>query len=259
VPDSYARLGRVLLVRWPEELRPYYPEIARDLAALLGARTVLRPTGPIEGELRRPQVEVLFGSESETEVAEHGVRWRFDAARVMFAVGNRTERARAGSLVRPGQTVVDLFAGIGYFAIPAARVGHAARVLAVDHNPVAVRYLRENARLNGVAAQVQPILGDNRKVPLPAGEADHVFLGYLPSAVPWVGRSVPLLRPNGGDLHVHLVADARGAIGAATRTVLAAVAEAGGQALDAGRGRMVKPYGPGRSHVVVDVRVRPPA
>lgn len=251
------RLGRVVLVRWPETLRPHFPELARELADALGATTVVRPTGPVHGELRTPRVEVLFGTETETEVVEEGVCWRFDAARLMFAAGNGTERARAGRVVRPGETVVDLFAGIGYFAIPAARFGRAARVTAVDRNPVAVAYLRENARRNGVAAQVEAILGDNRAIDLPSGGADHVFLGYLPTAVPWVERAVPLLRPGGGDLHVHTVADSRGAVARAEAEVARAVREAGASLEEPPRGREVKPYGPGRTHVVVDVRVRP--
>jgi tRNA wybutosine-synthesizing protein 2 len=257
LPAGYARFGRVVVVRWPEGLRPHFAALSASLARTLGAATVLRASGPVEGELRTPRTEVLFGTETETEVREHGVRWRFDAARVLFATGNKTERARAGQLTRPGETVVDLFAGIGYFAIPAARVGRAARVLAVDRNPVSVRYLAENARLNGVDDRVEPILGDNREVPLPSGTADRVFLGYLPSAVPWVSRAVPLLRPTGGELHVHTVADARAAVSEAAAEVARAVEEADGTIVGAPVGRAVKPYGPGRAHVVVDVRVRP--
>ena len=257
LPDGYVRLGSVLLVRWPETLRPHFGPLSAALAEALGARSVLRVAGPVEGELRRPAVERLFGEETETIVVEHGVRWRFDAARIMFAAGNRTERARAGRLVRPGETVVDLFAGIGYFAIPAAKVGRAARVVAVDRNPESVRYLRENVRRNGVEGIVEIHCGDNRTIDLPTGLADRVFLGYLPSAVPWIARALPLLRPGGGILHVHLVADARGAVPTAEAEVGAAVRAAGGVAVGPLRGRAVKPYGPGRTHVVVDAPVRP--
>ncbi|MGP8073153.1 MAG: class I SAM-dependent methyltransferase [Thermoplasmata archaeon] len=257
LPKRYVRLGHVLVVRWPETLRPHFPRLARSLARAHGARTVLRFAGPVQGELRTPRAELLFGSETETEVLEHGVRWRFDAARVLFATGNKIERARAGQVVQPGETVIDLFAGIGYFAIPAARFGHAARVLAVDRNPVSIRYLTVNARLNRVDAVVSPLLGDNRTIDLPTGTADRVFLGYLPSAVPWVGRALPLLRSSGGTLHVHTVANARTALPEAEADVASAVRKAGGLLEAPPVAHVVKPYGPGRTHVVVEVRVRP--
>jgi len=258
MPSGYQRMGRVLLLRLPMRLRPYFPLIGRAWQEELGVATVLTQVGPVEGELRQPRVECLAGTETETEVVEHGVRWRFDAARVMFAAGNRTERRRAGTLVRAGDTVVDLFAGIGYFAIPVALHGHAARVVAVEKNPVAFRYLVGNVERNGVAARVECVLGENRTVVLPAGAADHVFLGYLPDAVPWVGRSLELLRADGGWVHVHLVADARDARDAARRSVEAAARAAGATVLEPARAREVKPYGPGRTHVVVDAHVRPP-
>jgi len=259
MPRGYQRLGRVLLLRLPASYRPYFARIGRAWQEELGVATVLVRVGPVEGEFRRPTVERIAGGSSETEVVEHGIRWRFDAARVMFAAGNRTERQRAGRLARPGETVVDLFAGIGYFAIPAAVVGRARRVVAVEKNPVAFGYLTANAARNGVADRINARLGDNRDVPLPPGSADRVFLGYLPDAVPWVRRAVGLLVPDGGWLHVHSVADARGARDAATARVREAVTDAGGRVTEPPRGREVKPYGPGRTHVVVDVRVRPAA
>jgi tRNA wybutosine-synthesizing protein 2 len=256
LPSGYQRLGHVLVVRWPETLRPYYPLLAAAFRRELGVDVVLRHEGPIEGDRRTPHVEALGPGPTDTEVVEHGIRWRFDAARIMFAAGNRTERARAGRLVRRGEVVADLFAGIGYFAVPAAKVGGASRVLAVDHHPLALRYLRENARLNGVADRIEPVEGDNRTVALPATGVDRVFLGYLPSALPWVPRALGLVRPGGGWLHVHTVVDARDALRAGEVLVADTVRAAGGAVLEGPRAREVKAYGPGRTHLVVDVRVR---
>ncbi len=258
MPVGYQRLGRVLLLRLPESLRPHYHALGAAWQEELGVATVLVRAGPVDGELRRPTVEVVAGRATETEVVEFGVRWRFDAARILFAQGNRTERRRAGELVRPGEAVVDLFAGIGYFAIPAARSSPTTRVVAVEKNPESFRYLLENARANGVAERIDARLGDNREVPIPHRTADRVFLGYLPSAVPWVARAVGLLRPDGGWLHVHTVADSRSAVPDAESQVTEEVGRVGGALRSPARGREVKPYGPGRTHVVVDVRVRPP-
>jgi tRNA wybutosine-synthesizing protein 2 len=255
MPPGYQRLGRVLVLRLPAELRPHFALLGAAWQQELGVASVLVRTGPIDGELRTPAVERITGGPTETEVVEHGIRWRFDAASIMFAAGNRTERHRAGLLVDPGETVVDLFAGIGYFAIPAAVRG-AREVLAVDKNPVAIRYLEENARRNGVADRVRAIPGDNRSVALPRGATDRVFLGYLPSAVPWVGRAVELVRP-GGWIHVHLVVDARHARARAEREVERALSDVGASAAAPPKARRVKPYGPGRTHVVVDAKVGP--
>ncbi|MGI0155578.1 MAG: hypothetical protein ACREDE_05540, partial [Thermoplasmata archaeon] len=210
MPSGYQRMGRVLLLRLPRRYRPYYGTIGRAWQDVLGVATVLNQFGPVDGELREPRVEPIAGTETETEVVEHGVHWAFDAARIMFAAGNRVERQRAGALVRDGECVVDLFAGIGYFAIPAARSGRAERVLAVEKNPVAYRYLLDNVRRNGVERRVEPLLGENRTVGLPAGAADRVFLGYLPDSLPWVPRALPLLRKDGGWVHAHSVVNARG-------------------------------------------------
>lgn len=255
-PSGYQRLGRVLLLRLPHDYRPFLRAIGDAWLRELPVATVLVVTGPVAGELRQPRVVRAAGLVTETEVVEHGIRWRLDAARILFAQGNRAERARAGRLVRPGETVVDLFAGIGYFAIPAARAG-AGRVVAVEKNPLAVRYLRENLVLNRVADRVEVVEGDNRTVRLPEGVADRVFLGYLPSAVPWVPRAVRMLRPTGGWLHVHTVADARRAAEEAVDRVTRAATAAGAKLLDAPGACAVKPYGPGRTHVVVDAHAVP--
>jgi tRNA wybutosine-synthesizing protein 2 len=257
MPSGYHRLGRVLVIQRPEPLAPYDSLLGRAWQEELGVETVLVKSGPVEGELRTPQLRCVAGEQTETEVIEHGVRWRFDAARIMFAAGNRTERIRAGRLVRPGETVVDLFAGIGYFAIPAALLGHADSVWAVEKNPLSVRYLRENAVLNGVGDRVVVVPGDNRTVSLPSGSFDRAFLGYLPSALPWVPRAASLLRPTGGWLHVHTVAEVRAPLSEAAAAVERAAEAVGARCPEPGQVRVVKPYGPGRNHLVVDVRLVP--
>lgn len=257
MPPGYHRMGRVLLVRLPRELLAYGDTIGSAWKRELGVETVLAQNGPVEGELRRPRVQVLAGTETTTEVVEHGVRYRFDAAEVMFATGNRTERQRIAKEVAPGEVVVDLFAGIGYFILPIATQARPAVVWAVEKNPVSYRYLRENLVRNAVAVPVETLLGDNRAVALPRKAADRLILGYLPDSRPWIGRALELARPDGAWLHVHLVHDVRLGPSTAARTVEEAVRSHGGEPVGPGVAREVKPYGPGRSHVVVDVRARP--
>jgi tRNA wybutosine-synthesizing protein 2 len=257
LPTGFQRVGSVLLLRLPEHLRPEFGRIGRAYQKELGVATVLRHRGPARGERRLPDVEVIAGGPTVTEVREHGVRYRFDAAHVLFSRGNEVERARAGLLTEPGETVVDLFAGIGYFVLPALVVGRARRAYAVEENPESHRFLVENLARNGVEDRAVALLGDNRTVGLPVVDADRVFLGYLPSSLPWVPLALRLVRPH-ATIHVHLVADARDDAATGTAAVRDAVGAAGGS-VERSSARRVKAYGPGRSHVVVDATVTPPA
>jgi tRNA wybutosine-synthesizing protein 2 len=258
MPRGYQRLGNVLLLRLPPALLPYGGVLADAWRDELGVETVLTHRGPIDGEFRRPLLERLGGTSTETEVVEHGSRWRLDASKVMFAAGNRTERLRFAHQVQAGERVADLFAGIGYFTVPAARAQPKARFVAVEKNPTAFHYLEENLRLNLVAPRVRAILGDNRVVPLEPASFDRVLLGYLPSSLPWLPRAIELLARPVGILHVHLVVDARDAGRRGEDTVAAELERCGATGASSLRAREVKPYGPGRTHVVVDARVRAP-
>jgi len=176
VPRKYERVGDVLVLRLPPELGGRRRAIAAAYAAVLRAKTVVHDRG-VRGPWRRPDVEVLFGGDTETVHEEDGIRYALDVARTMFSSGNQPERMRMGRIVRPGETVVDLFAGIGYFAVPMAVRGRAARVVACEVNPDAFRYLEENVRRNRAWA-VEPRLGDCRQT-APEGVADRIVMGYL--------------------------------------------------------------------------------
>ena len=258
LPRGYQRLGKVLLLRLPSSLSPFGPRVGELYREEMGVETVLGFEGGVEGELRRPRVRILAGERTETVHQEEGILWHLDAAAIMFSAGNRSERRRAGELVRPGERVADLFAGIGYFTLPAAKFGHPQVVHAVEKNPRSHAYLLENVRANRVEGTVVPHLGDNRTVALPLGAFDRVFLGYLPSSLPFVPRALELLDGSGGWMHVHLVVSSPKSWAQDAREEVArAVLAAGGEVLES-HPRRVKPYGPARTHAVVDARVRPP-
>ena len=77
-------------------------------------------------------------------------------------------------LVRPGASVLDLGSGSGILSIAAARLG-AARVLALDIDPQAIKATSENALINGVSPIVEP-----REGPLdPAAETFDVIVANI--------------------------------------------------------------------------------
>lgn len=249
LPDKYERLGHVLVIRLPEPLLPYRKAVAEAYAKVLKARTVLLEKGIIRGVERRPDVELLFGTETETTHSESGILYRLDPTKVMFSSGNFDEKLRMASLDCRGETVVDMFAGIGYFTMPLAAKAHAERVIACEINPEAVRFLRMNIELNRVGDVVTVFEGDNRELP-GEGFADRVVMGYVNVTWQFLPKAFSLVK-KGGMIHYQdtcsidripdgLIENLRNGSGGRPFEVLGI--------------REVKAYAPSISHMVVDVR-----
>ena len=78
--------------------------------------------------------------------------------------------------IRPGMTVADVGAGVGYFTIRLAkRVGETGKVYAVDVQPEMLSMLRERAAKAGVK-NLTTILGSESNPRLPKGTLDLILL-----------------------------------------------------------------------------------
>lgn len=97
---------------------------------------------------------------SVLQVKENGMTYEFDFSRVYWNPRLSTEHQRVVQLVKRGDTVFDVFAGVGPFAIPAAHSG--ANVLANDLNPESYRWLQHNSKLNKVEKKVKTFNLDGR-------------------------------------------------------------------------------------------------
>lgn len=82
----------------------------------------------------------------------------------MFSAGNITEKLRVASCKCEGETVVDMYAGIGYFTLAYLVHAGASHVHACEWNPDAVEALTRSLELNSVSERVTIHPGDNRQV-----------------------------------------------------------------------------------------------
>jgi len=160
-----------------------------------------------EGITRTPRTEVLAGTVSEVCHRECGITYFLDPARIMFSMGNRVEKERIQSMIRPGERVADMYAGIGYFTLPVARAG--ARVHAMEINPLSFSYLGRNIQENDFAHLVTADLGDCRECL--AGTYDRILMGHF-SSLDRLPDALSHSRP-GTVLHVHSAGVAADAIG----------------------------------------------
>jgi len=250
LPDRWEMHGDVLVLKLHSALTADEELIAKAYADVLRAKTVLRDKGVIRGEERVPEMEVILGEDTEAMHYENGILYCFDAAKIMFSSGNIEERMRMASVRCEGETIIDMFAGIGYLSLPMAVYGRPERIYACEIRELSYGYLVKNVALNHAQGCVVPVLGDNRDLS-PTQKADRIIMGYLRDTYAYLGKALGMLR-SGGIIHYHenypnaLLPD-----GPVER--LKETAGKGWQ-VEALEQRIVKTFAPGVSHIVVDAK-----
>ena len=215
----------------------------RLLASRPSLHTVLFPTTAVEGEYRTRRFAVLAGAPTtRTRVTEYGHSFDVDLAHAYFSARLSTERQRVLEAMKEGERVLDMFAGVGPFAITLAR--KAGVVVAADLNPAAVHLLIENVALNR-AKNVIPMLADAANLPrLGFSPFDRIVMN-LPMAAPnFLPAAVALCR-NGGTIHLYALQEEEGACLPRIREVTR------GEVVE----RQVRTYSPGKWHAVYDITV----
>jgi tRNA (guanine37-N1)-methyltransferase len=130
-------------------------------------KTVLRKIGPVSGRYRKRKYEYVAGERKyETVYRENGASFIIDVRKSFFSPRLAFERNRINRLVRKGENVMIMFAGVGPFAIEIAKAHKDAKVVAIELNRDAYRYMLSNIELNK-AKNVKAVLGDVKR------EAEH--------------------------------------------------------------------------------------
>ncbi len=254
LPEKWEKIGDVLIIKFNDTLKEYKEKICQRYADILQCKTILNDIGGISGEYRKPKVEVLYGSrDTETIHKENGIKYKLDPCKIMFSSGNMDERIRMAGISDENETVVDLFAGIGYFTLPIAFYSRPKKIYSCEINPDAYRYLCENIVLNHVTKVVEPLLGDNRKN-APKNVADRVIMGYIDHTHRFLSTAINCLKNHKGIIHYHDVFPNE-LIPQKPLKIINDAAGKYGLKLDQVQHRFIKSYAPGISHIVVDIKI----
>lgn len=161
---SFDIIGDIAQLEVPDFLKKKEKIIAKTIIELhKNIKVVVKKIGPTAGEERIRPVKVIAGEKrTETVHKENGFMFKLDINKVYFTPRLSYERGRVVSQVKEGETVFDLFAGVGVFSVPCAK--KAKRVVAIDINKDACFYLKENAMINKVFGKMEIYCGDCRKV-----------------------------------------------------------------------------------------------
>jgi tRNA (guanine37-N1)-methyltransferase len=143
-----------------------------------------------------------------------------------------------------------MFAGVGPFALLVAR--RCAKVIAMDKNPIAVKFLRENARQNKIE-NIEILEGDATVLASRyENMADHVIMNLPHSASLFLIPAIRAARP-GGTVHYYCIAP-EDDLYKDEALIRDAALKAGASVEVLYRG-IVRSYAPHRHNVVIDFAV----
>lgn len=252
---AYEVIGDIALLEDPELDNQKASRIADALLRTQpNIKTVLKPLTPVIGEFRVREFEVVAGEpRTETIHREYGCRYKVDLSRAYFTPRLSTERSRILSQVKEGDTVVDMFAGVGPYSILIAKSKKPSKVLAIDKNPNAVRYLRENIILNS-AKNIEAIEGDAREEAKRfAGTADHVIMNLPHSAFEFLDSAVLLAKPC-GIIHYYGITPEDDLFESSIELIKEA-AEKAGRKVEVLEKRVVRSYAPHQYNICIEARI----
>jgi tRNA (guanine37-N1)-methyltransferase len=208
VYGSFDIVGDIAIIRLTDASKKNAERIADAVMRVHGnVKTVLAQTGAVGGEFRLRRLTHIVGeNRTNTVHKESGSVFSVDLGNCYFSPRLSHERTRIASLVKPEETVVNMFAGVGCFSIIIAKQVNSARVLSIDVNPTAVDLMQENIKRNRVYGRVIPLLGDAKETVERQlkSQADRVLMPLPEKALEYLPSAVAALKPTGGWIHVHV-------------------------------------------------------
>ncbi|MER3601129.1 MAG: methyltransferase [Nitrososphaerota archaeon] len=240
-------IGDIAIIKVPRELEDKKALIGEALLRhLKHVKAVYRQLGAVSGEYRIRALEHIAGERRTLTLhREYGCSYYVDVQAAFFSPRLAAERDRVASLVREGERVLNMFAGVGPFSILIAKRRPSVKVYSIEANPSAYELLTRNIRLNKVEGRVVALLGDAaRIVPSLALTFDRVLMPYPEASYGFIDVALAAARP-GAYLHYYR-------FGRNPESVLQELGP--GRPLAVERWRRVREIGPRLYEFVLDLR-----
>lgn len=254
--SAFDQIGDIIIVRIPESLLSKKKLIGETLLNEVKiVKSVFFQASPVEGDFRTRNLEILAGEDrTETEYKEFGCRFKVDVANAFFSPRLSTERERISNLVKDGETIVNMFAGVGMFSVMAAKKKRCT-VYSLDINPIASKLCEKNIELNKLLGKVISINGETSKIIEEQLEniSDRTLM-LLPEKSNEFLESAIKTTKTGGIIHYysHIHADKKSDAGKLSEKHYLEVSPVKSEILQS---KIVRPVGPRYYQTVVDVRI----
>ncbi len=197
LPTSYDIVGSILLIKLPKSLLRHQTKIGN---ALLETHKNIRTVcliDPVSGELRTRNITIIAGeNQTLTTYTEYGLTYQVDVASTYFSSRLSSERKRVTDQVKPGDVVVDMFAGVAPFSIMIARYAQPKIVYAIDKNKEAINLAMQNIRQNHVLQTVEVMCADAKDAEKIIPEkADRIIMNLPFSAYNFFSVALSIAAP----------------------------------------------------------------
>lgn len=255
---SFDIIGGIAIVEIPPGMGKKAREIGKELLARhKNLRAVYAKAGARKGVYRLRKLRFLCGKKGTiTTHKESGCLFKVDVAKAYFSPRLSYERERIANLVQPGENVLALFAGVGPFPIVIARKQpHVGGIVAIELNPTAVKYMKENIRLNKLQTKIKPIGADVKKITKKYKNwADRVVMAYPDKAYAFLKEAYASAK-DGATVHFYYFGNEKNAFDEAEKIANTAAKKATVM-VEVENKRVVLPYAPRINQIVLDLRLR---
>ncbi len=259
LPRKWKKIGDIVILDL-SKIENEKEKIAEIYAQVLNVKTIIQKN-KISGELRKPEdTELLYGKETVTEISEYGIKYKLDLAEIMWSPGNTGWRSALSGPEKVSEfytfdkpkTIIDYFAGIGYFSIQMAKGYPETEIIAIDKNPRSIEYLTLNAKNNSVNIKI--INDDCRNIEL---KADVIHLGYIGNTIDFLEHAHNCLNDNGTVIFHE--AYRNNWLGFKSRSEWGTIPEKFAKLMDENnftvqKFERVKFYGPSTSHIIAKLK-----
>jgi len=225
IPRSYDIIGsknsaRFAIIEFPEAANietEKFDQIKKKIAKALmkvnkGIDSVFEKKSEREGLFRIRKLKLLVGEDkSETIHKENDCYFKMDVKKVFFSPRLVHERQRiTDSGIKETDIVLDMFAGVGPFSIQIAKKCN-SKVYAIDINPDAIKYLKENIRINKVEGNVVCYLMDAKNLlsklsnlgKILKEKVDRIIMNLPKNSIEYLDIACNLIKKKEGIIHFY--------------------------------------------------------
>jgi tRNA (guanine37-N1)-methyltransferase len=204
---SYDVVGDIAIIRLSHASSENAQNAAKTIMNVhKNVKTVLVQASPVAGDFRLRRLTYVAGeNKTNTVHKEYGCLFSVDVEKCYFSPRLSHERMRIAGIVKPNETVVNMFAGVGCFSIIIAKHVSATKVFSIDVNPAAIQFMQQNIRLNRVYGKVIPVLGDSKAIVNSQLQrvADRVLMPLPEKALEYLPCALSALKASGGWIHYY--------------------------------------------------------